>query len=170
MASADWAVAWWAWCVPSALQATFLLALAWTADRFLVRRAWPELLSLFWLLALVRFFLPPDLRSPLSVTAGLGAPAIAVADSAPSVSRSAAFFCAGLAGALCVVAVRALRRARLVSRFELVTPSRAWQSALERSARLVGARRTPRIAVLDDLTTPAVLGTLRPTLLLPRAW
>ncbi|HUR28350.1 MAG TPA: M56 family metallopeptidase, partial [Planctomycetota bacterium] len=111
-----------------------------------------------------------DLRSPLSVTAGLGAPALAVADSAPSVSMSAAFFCAWLAGATCFVALRAVRRARLVARFELVTPPRAWQSALERAARLVGARRTPRIAVLDDLTTPAVLGTLRPTLLLPRAW
>ena len=68
MDAGSWIERWWAWSVPATLQATLLFGLAWIADRLLVRRVWPQLLFLLWLLALGRAFLPPDLASPLSVT------------------------------------------------------------------------------------------------------
>ena len=80
MDAGSWIERWWAWSVPATLQATLLFGLAWIADRLLVRRVWPQLLFLLWLLALGRAFLPPDLASPLSVTSALGAPTLAAAE------------------------------------------------------------------------------------------
>jgi hypothetical protein len=59
---------------------------------------------------------------------------------------------------------------------ELVTPSRPWLEALQRASRTIGLRRSPRAlrtGELDGLTMPAlpaIMGLLRPTLLLPRGW
>jgi beta-lactamase regulating signal transducer with metallopeptidase domain len=161
---------WWAWSVPSTLQATVLLGLAWIADRLLVRRAWPQLLGLLWSLALARFFLPPDLGSPLSVTTGLGEPTLAAAKLSPSANALIASFSAWLTGAVVLVVLRCLRRRRLHARVQLLSPSLEWSRALERGSRLIGRRRLPRVGTLRGLATPAVLGLFRPTLLLPRAW
>ncbi len=135
MDAASWIADWWAWSVPSTLQATVLLGLAWIADRLLARRAWPQLLVLCWLLALARFFLPPGLRSPISVTAALGQPTLAAAELAPSADVLIALFAAWLAGASALVVLRVARRARLRARVELVTPSREWGRTLDRAAR-----------------------------------
>ena len=170
MDDASWIADLWAWAVASTLQATLLLGLAWIADRLLVRRVWPQLLLLLWLLALARFFLPPGLGSPLSVTAALGAPTLAAAELVPGSNVLELALALWLAGALGLVALRAARRARLRSRVELVRPAREWLAALELARRLVGPRRRPRIGTLGGLETPAVFGLFRPTLLLPRSW
>jgi beta-lactamase regulating signal transducer with metallopeptidase domain len=168
--AASWIADWWAWALPSTLQATVLLGLAWIADRLLARRVWPQMLVLVWLLALARFFLPPDLRSPVSVTASLGEPTLAAARLVPSASVLVTAFAAWLAGAVTLVSVRGASRLRLQARLELVTPTREWRHALARAAGLLGSRRIPRTASMDGLATPAVLGLFRPVLLLPRDW
>jgi beta-lactamase regulating signal transducer with metallopeptidase domain len=168
--AASWIADWWAWSLPSVLQTTLLLGLAWAADRLLVRRVWPQLLILCWLLALGRFLLPPDLCSPVSVTAAFGGTTLAAAKFAPGANTLIACFALWLAGFLTVLSVRASCRARLHARVKLVTPARAWMHLLERAARTIGNRRLPRVGEMDGLATPAVLGLFRPTLLLPRGW
>ena len=170
MQAASWIADWWAWSVASTLQATVLLGLAWIADRLLVRRVWPQLLTLLWLLALARFFVPPDLGSPWSVTAALGEPTLAAAKLAPRASMQVVCFGLWLAGWMTVLVLRRVHRARLQGRVELVTPTRPWLEALQRASRTIGNRRLPRVGELNGLATPAVVGLLRPTLLLPRGW
>ncbi len=176
MAAASWIADWWAWVLPSTLQATVLLGLAWIADRLLVRRLWPQVLILLWVLALARFFVPPDLGSPWSVTAALGEPTLAAAKLAPQAGVMSACFGTWLAGLMTVLFLRILRRARLRARVELVAPPRPWLAALRRASETIGYRRLARtlrplrVGELDSLATPAVVGLLRPTLLLPRGW
>ena len=170
MGAASWIESWWAWSLPCALQGALLLALAWITDRLLARRAWPQLLALVWLLALARSFLPPELSSPWSVTAALGAPTLAAAESVPGEGLLRAGFALWLAGVALVLCMRAVQRRRLHARLELVAPSAAWARALSRAARTLDCRSVPRLGTLAGLATPAVTGLRGPVLLLPRAW
>lgn len=165
MGAADW----WAWTLPATLQASVLLGLAWAADRLLIRRVWPQVLALLWLLALARFFLPPDFGSPLSVTASLGEPTLAAAEFVPGSGTLKFLLAIWIAGAASLLVLRAIGRARLLTRVQLVEPSREWRRTLDRAARIVGSRRTPRIGTVDGLATPALIGLFRPILLLPSA-
>jgi len=168
--AASWIADWWAFVVPTTLQATVLLGLAWIADRLLVRRVWPQILVLLWLLALARFFVPPDLGSPWSVTAAIGESTLAVAELAPNAGVTSVCFGTWLAGLFTVLLLRAIRRLRLSTRIEIVEPSGSWMAALLKASETIGSRRCPRLGELDGLATPAVIGVLRPTVLLPRGW
>ncbi len=169
MDAADLAAAWWGWIASSTLQATPLLAAAWAADRALVRRAWPHVLSAVWLCALLRLVLPPSLGSPWSVTSSIGGPAVEAAQAARSFL--ALELCAGIwfAGSLVVATARIAGRTRLGRQIESVR-SAAWSSALAEAARRAGVRRIPRLGTLAGLSTPAVTGLWKPALLLPPAW
>lgn len=172
MASAEWLEPAWSWCAVALLQATLLFAAAWLAERLLVRRVWPELLALFWASALVRAFLPPELGSPWSVTQALVAPALHAAApvGAPGRGWLAFGFALWIAGVVLMVALRVAERCRLHERMQGLELPRPWQRALEQSARRIGRGRTPRVATLRGLRTPAVTGLVRPTLLVPREW
>jgi beta-lactamase regulating signal transducer with metallopeptidase domain len=170
IAAVEWIPGAWAWIVPATLQATVLLGLAWLADRLLSRRAWPEVLSLLWLLALARFFLPPDLGSPVSVTRALGAPALAAAEVTPPAPWLLAGAALWLAGAAALVAARIVRRTSLRRSLRPAALSDGWRDALASAAHRLGVRRLPRVATLDALATPAVLGAFAPVLLLPPGW
>ncbi len=163
------AAEWWAWTLPATLQATVLLGLAWAADRLWIRRVWPQVLVVLWLLALARFFLPPDLGSPLSVTASLGEPTLAAAEFVPGSGVLTSLFAIWIAGASILLVLRAIGRARLLARVKLVEPSCEWRRTLDLAVRIVGSRRTPRVGTLDRLATPALIGLFRPILLLPGA-
>jgi beta-lactamase regulating signal transducer with metallopeptidase domain len=168
--AASWIERWWAWSAPCALQGALLLALAWLADRLLARRAWPQLLALVWLLALARCFLPPDLSSPLSVTTSLGERTLGAAQFAPGQAFLRAAFALWLAGAVLLLVLRGVQRARLRTSLEFVPHHAGWSEALARAARRLGCRREPRLGTLAGLATPALGGLLRPVLLLPREW
>lgn len=170
MHGADWIDAWWAWTAAATLQGSVLLACAWLADRALVRRAWPQLLTLAWLLALARFFLPPELASPVSVTSALGASTLALAE-LPARDGTPALLCAlWITGAASLLALRCARRARLRAALEPASLSPAWQAALERCADRLALPRVPRVATLSGLETAAVFGLRDARVLLPRAW
>jgi len=160
VAAPSWIAEGWSWAVASSLQATLLLCLAWIADRLLVRRVWPQLLLVLWLLALARFFLPPGLVSPLSVTTALGEPTLAAAASAPAAGGLRIVFALWFAGALVCSAVRMARRARLGARIVRLEPAPDWRRLLAGT----------RLGTLPGLGSPAVFGLFRPTLLLPGDW
>lgn len=155
-----------AFALGAALQGTLLLALAWLADRLLVRRVWPQLLLCLWLLALARCFLPPELSSPLSLTQALGEPLLAATDAAPAPALCAWLAALWAAGALACFGVRFVRRLQIGARIRTCHPSRAWSAAIERA----GGRRRTHLGSLAGLETAAVFGLFRPTLLLPREW
>lgn len=171
MPAASWIEDWWTWVAAATLQGTLLLVAASIADRVLVRRVWPQVLRLFWMCALARFFVTPELSSPMSVTSGLGEPLLRATGSfAPGPKTMGVVFVVWLAGAASCLALRVVRRAQLRARLSPARPSRAWIAALERAQATIGARHTPRIATLDGLATPAVFGLIRPWLLVPRGW
>lgn len=158
----------WGWIVPCALQATVLLALAWAIDRALVRRAWPQLLSTLWLVALARLVLPPSIASPWSITRALGTPALEAAAAARAGLALEACAALWLAGTLGLLLARLVRRVRLQRSLRPVR-SPAWEGALRHAARAVGLRRPPRLASVPGLASFAVTGLVRPTLLVPSA-
>jgi len=159
----------WAFLVPALLQGTLLLALAWLCDRGLARRVAPQALAALWWLALARCVLPPDLASPVSVTASAGALTLPAAASAPSPALAGALALAWAGGACALAVGRWQRRRRLARRLESAELSPAWEDLLARAARTVGvpARRV-RVATLAGCDGPALFGLARPTLLLPR--
>src|SRR5262245_4553012 len=67
------ALRWWDWIAPVALQAAVFAVLVLIVDRLLARRGWPILRHTLWLLAALRFVLPPTLASPVAVGALLHA-------------------------------------------------------------------------------------------------
>jgi beta-lactamase regulating signal transducer with metallopeptidase domain len=160
----------WTWCVPALLQGTLLLGCAWLADRCLARRVWSECLSVLWWLAFARFFLPPRLHSPLSVTTEIGVATLDSARSTPSTALLAVLGVLHVAVFAALLLLRARRRARLAQQIEFIAAPGAWHAAVERLAGELGCRIRPRIGVLDGLVGPAVFGLARPVLLVPRAW
>ncbi len=67
----DLAAMWWNWMGPMSVQVTILIALVAVADLVLRNRAWPQVQLAIWSLVLLKLLFPPDLASPLSMTAGL---------------------------------------------------------------------------------------------------
>ncbi len=142
-----------------------LLAGAWLVDRTLRRHVAPQVLTLVWLVALLRLVLPVELASPASVTATLGASTRAATralDGAPEWLFG--LWAAGFA---------TLLAARLVQRFRLhrslgasVQLPAEWSDALASAAKIAGLRRLPSVHAVA-LTSPAVTGLWRPKLLLP---
>lgn len=165
---AEWLASWWAWIVVTTLQASALLAAAWSFDRLARRRAWPQLLATVWQLALLRLAIPTDFASPWSVTSGLGGAAQGLAGGATSLALVATAFSMWLAGVAFVAFARIRTRRTLERAIERrIELSPEWRIALLRASSLA-RRRAPRVAVLDGLRGAAVTGPLRPTLLLPR--
>ena len=169
---ADLLAVWWSWIAPATLQATLLLAAAWTVDRASRRRAWPQLLTTLWLVALARLVLPPTLASPWSVTTAVGAPTLSAVD-APDANPLALEPAAALwlAGVLVCLGARWRTRRALTLRVIELDPREhgAWRTALAQAAASMRVARLPRLATLDGLATPAVCGWLRPILLVPHA-
>jgi len=162
---------WWSWLAPATLQATLLLGAAWVVDRVLRRRVWPQLLTTFWLAALLRLVLPPTLASPWSVTSALGSPTLEAAAAPTRAVPYALLAAIWLLGALACIAIRWRRRRQLSNRIlELDLREHAsWRTALSSAASSLRLGRIPRLGTLDGLSTPAVSGLVRPFLLVPRA-
>ncbi len=168
---AEWLANWWSWLAPATLQATLLLGAAWMVDRALRRRAWPQLLTTLWLAALARLVLPPTLTSPWSVTSSLGAPTLAAAQDRESSALCAWLSAIWVLGALACIVLRWRQRRQLSLQLVELDPSEyaSWHAALRVAAASMRLRHIPRLGTLDNLSTPAVSGLLRPILLLPRA-
>ncbi len=176
--------AWGGWVLPVSLHAGLLLLLLLPVDRLLRRRAWPALLAALWALPIVRLLLPPSLGAPWSparwlpgggavppspgVAAGGGAVA-----TAPAVGHEWALllFAAWAAGAVALVVVAGLRaraaRRRLLDPAALRPVPAGTGAAAREAARLLGLRTLPPVFVSTRAEGPALLGLLRPVVVLP---
>ena len=142
-----------------------LLACAWLVDLTLRRRAAARVLTLVWVVALLRLVLPHELASPASVTAGLGASSRAAARTLGDAPEW--LFVVWLTGTAALLTLRVVRRFRLHS--SLGTPAQLapdWSDALANAAKLAGLRRLPSVHAVA-LSSPAVTSLWRPKLPLP---
>jgi len=164
------AAAWWGWIAPLAVQSAICVALVLLLDRAVGRRGWPQLRHALWLLAALRFVLPPTLSSPVSVGAWLvpvPAPAAAAALGEPAVADHRLLLAAWLVGVLVALAV-ALRGWQAARAALCGEPAPPWmQSLAARTARRLRLRRVPRLVVAPHLPSACVRGLLRPVVALP---
>jgi len=179
------ALRWWDWIAPVALQAAVFAVLVLIVDRLLARRGWPILRHTLWLLAALRFVLPPTLASPVAVGAllhadlwpratsvvdGAASPAAAIDVAAAAQALPAwplALLALWLAGAL-AAATAARRARRRVSAALQGEPAPPWLERLAAgAAQRLGLHRTPRVVVVAGLASACVRGLLRPMVALP---
>ncbi len=174
------AQAWWAWMWPMSWQVAVLVALAFLADVAIRRWAWPQVRAALWLLVLAKLAIPPSVASPVSVTSRLLAPAPAASGlavlSSPGVSPErltpeAWAFLAWLAGVVVLATALVIRMRRLRARVLADARERAIPieigALLRRAAERLGLRRVPLLALTNQVRGPAILGALRPVVLLP---
>jgi beta-lactamase regulating signal transducer with metallopeptidase domain len=162
------ATGWWSWIAPLAVQAAICVALVLLLDRALARRGWPQLRHALWLLAALRFVLPPTLSSPISLGAWLApAPAPAAAAGQPAAADHRLLLATWLVGVVVALAValRGWQAARAVVRGE---PAPPWmQSLAARTAHRLRLRRVPRVVLAPHVSSACVRGLVHPVVALP---
>jgi beta-lactamase regulating signal transducer with metallopeptidase domain len=162
---------WWSWMEPLAVQLAVLGAIVAALDAALCRWACPRLLAALWLVVLVKLVLPPSLSSPLSLARWVdeAGPFWPSPGGSGAALRSLAFaaWAAGAAGLLALGAWRhrCLRRDWLGPR---PAPAPEWLETLSREqGALIGLRRPPALRVCRGAAGPALVGLLRPVVVLP---
>ncbi len=187
------AESWWAWVVASSWQiAVVICAIAVCVA--LLKDFSPRLRHGLWLLVLVKIFLPPTITSPWSIGSMLidpmrnhlpesipwqGASATGAADSAGGqgegsdspaiVSTSTWLFLVWLVGAIIFSAVVLWRYAKILHRVRQSPtidegPARV---ALETISMRLQLRRVPELHVIENTSSPFLLGVLTPRIVMP---
>jgi beta-lactamase regulating signal transducer with metallopeptidase domain len=162
--------AWWRWTESMSIQVALLVLVVALAERCLVRRAWPQLGAMLWLVVLCKLVVPPTLSSPLSISrlwAG-----VTIAPAATTGTGAAGWapvlFWTWAIG-LVLFATLALRRVLALRRWSN-GPSLPTGSALrarsQRIARRLGLPRPPPVRVLADAKSPVLVGFFRPQVVL----
>jgi beta-lactamase regulating signal transducer with metallopeptidase domain len=169
---------WWAWTAAMSVQVALLVAFVAVLDRLLRPWAWPQLRAALWALVLVKLVVPPTLASPVSV-ASLGldigfrvGSGVGFATTQPAALPLIAFatwlaglvLCAGFS----IIRYRRLRREWLGGGTQTVPTELA--ELIERMARRLSMARPPRVLVKPGASGPAVLGFVRPVVVLPGDW
>lgn len=147
------------------MQVSVLVVIVGILDRLLARWAWPQLRAALWLLVLAKLVLPPSLSSPVSVSRlGMLPTAHPTGSMVPTV-----FFWIWVAGVLVLGGLGAWRYARLQREWLAagVAPDPFVTSLGREVALRLGLRRLPRLVVQQGVTSPAVVGFLRPVVVLP---
>ncbi|MEM7244968.1 MAG: M56 family metallopeptidase [Acidobacteriota bacterium] len=171
------ATAWWQWMLPLTVQAGLLVLIVGVVDRVLQRWSWPSFRAALWCVVLIKLLLPPTLTSPWSLTRLRRAATTAAIDAAATTLASSQaatlpLFLTWLSGVL-VLAFTAARRYRTQRAQWLATP---WTElpeplapSLHRAVRAIGLQRAPEVRVSALAKGPAVVGLLRPIVVLPAA-
>lgn len=165
------------------LRGTLVSAVVLLLDLALGKRQHPQWRRLWWVLAAVAWLLP--LRLPHSaVLAPVSMPRFfesvqaspaegstnGVSDTAPALSRGwpilGALWAAGVLTSLSVIVVRTIRTSRRWSRLRLCTEPELL-GLLEDCKAAAGVTAPIGLVVTEDVSTPALLGWLRPRILLP---
>ncbi len=167
----DLARSWWEWCGAVSAQTAVLFAVVAVLDRLLRPWVGPKLLSALWLLVIVKLLVPPTLGSPLSLS-NLWEDAALLVVPLPAMGApdgGAALFawllgCVAF-GAACLWRWRGMRREWLGEASEPV-PDALAASCREAAVRL-GLKRPPEVRVGRSVAGPAVVGFVRPLVVLP---
>lgn len=156
---------WWLGLYAVSVQAALLglvvavlerIILRWAPSRFVT----PQLLSSLWLLVILRLLLPPSLTSPV------GLPWIS--SGSATTSHDVLSWC-WLAGCLACGAtvIWRYRRARQHWLSGVSEPPRWLNQAAQKAAGMLGMRSVPAVALRPDALSPALVGIVRPVVILP---
>jgi beta-lactamase regulating signal transducer with metallopeptidase domain len=161
------------WLVAISLQVALLAAVALVLDFILKRRGWPELLAALWWVVFIRLLLPATLPSPLTL-APLQMPVAHLGPALPvetSLFMSGAVFALWAAGFV-VCSTLAIHRYRSIRREILSGAGQTAPAWLEQSSRALAKKLgiiRPTMLIRDSIPGPALLGYLRPIIILPVA-
>lgn len=165
MSLCDMAAWWWTWTATMSVQVLVLVLIVALVDRLLARWSWPQLRAALWSLVVVKLVLPPTLTSPVSVCQLSTQPA---AQTASSLIPTLLFWI-WLAGLCFLASLGTWRYLRL--RREWLGGAAAPEFFLTELsisvARRLGLRRPPPLVVQQGVSGPAVMGFLRPVVVLP---
>jgi beta-lactamase regulating signal transducer with metallopeptidase domain len=158
------ATAWWDWTTTMSMQVCVLVLIVATVDRLLIRWSWPQLRAALWSLVVIKLVLPPTLTSPVSVCQ-LGTQSIQpTASDAPELLFTIWLMGVGVLAGLGTWRCWRLRREWLAG---ALAPAPALAALSLDVAGRLGLRRRPRLVVQPAACTPAVVGFLRPVVVLP---
>lgn len=165
------ATAWWSWALPLASQVAVVAAFAACVDLACGRRPRPRMQALVWIAVLAKVLVPPTLASPVSVVRLVATQPLvgAAADATVSIELVRIAVVAWFAGAVGLCAWAAVRHRIDAARVLRTTrPARARaRRELARAAGAVGLRRVPEARLVPSAAGAAVVGLLRPTVLIP---
>jgi beta-lactamase regulating signal transducer with metallopeptidase domain len=171
----DFSSVWSTWVTATSIQVVVLAAIVAFIDRLTSRWARPQFLSAIWMLVIAKLLLPPGLSSPMSIARFLPR-AVEAANSVAAVPRASGAlvaFAIWAAGVVLIggIGIRRYLRIRrdLLSCPELPEPG--WLAPLTQEvARQIGLVCVPRVTVRYGVAGPAVLGFIRPLIVLPAEW
>lgn len=162
---------WWQWSAAMSVQVALLVLVIALLDRLLLRWAWPGLRSALWALVLLKLVLPPSLSSPFSLLEIVQPLAIGAAAATPQASPGSTLpfllWLTGWLGLSGLAAGRYLRLRRLWLEQPALPISPELESAIRSAAHKLSLERLPRVRVQRGARGPAVLGFLRPLVVLP---
>lgn len=171
-AVAGMASVWWQWMSAMSVQLVAVFAVTFLLDRLLRRWVWPELLTVIWLVAMLKLVVPPAVASPLSVANLVPANQTVSAIAQPSVSTAVVpiLFAIWVLGFLCLsiwtfIRYQSMKRAWFDCP-EMASP--AWFNSMATNLKnRLGIRRRVRLSIREGVTGSAVVGFFRPTIVLP---
>ncbi len=158
------------------VQVLVLVLIVAVLDLLLARWAWPQLRAALWLLVVIKLVLPPTLTSPLSVSHLGLLPAVdpAIGSTVGSAQPAVALvpillFWIWLAGVAVLGSFGAWRYLRLRQEWLAggVAPGPVLENLCHAVSRRLGLRQPPRLLLQAGVHGPAVVGFLRPVVVLP---
>jgi beta-lactamase regulating signal transducer with metallopeptidase domain len=162
--------AWWEWILPLSAQLAVLAVVVAAIDLLFVRRPAPRFESLLWGLVFVKLLVPPSLTSPVSVAQLASASTLWTPPEAISIApvrAAGAVWLLGIGLLGWAVLRRSRRLARTLAAWDASVPPLVTSELRSVSQRL-RLRRAPRVRMVDAAGDAAVVGLLRPTILVPR--
>jgi beta-lactamase regulating signal transducer with metallopeptidase domain len=153
------------WLGTAAFDGTLFAILCWLMSVTLLRRAGGRVLALLWFAALLRFALwsPLELHAVPLETFLRDAPQLAVL-------AIVSWIACGYALALSALVLRLLVRHHVLARSvdALLPAEPAVHDCVQAAAQQLTLLRAPRVRVTTQSVPPCCVGTLRPTLVLPK--
>ncbi len=169
----DVTLLWWTWIAAVSLQLALLMPAVLVFDRVLARLRWLTLQAALWIVVMVRLVWPPSLSTAFPPETVARMPDVSAFGVMPVSIASLPIewlFAVWFAG-VCVCGCWAIRRHRALCRLwtdGVESAPEAIASIARNAARRAGLIRAPRLVVHPVFTTPAVVGIVRPIVVLPR--
>lgn len=166
-ALASVSASWWQWMTAMSLQVTFPGLVVSLLDILFGRRLGPRLLYGLWLLVLIKLLLPPTLGSPLSVARLLPETAAVEETTTPAIPRVLGLIWLAGVGTLSLGLLWRWRRSRKEWLDQTAAAPPELVAQVERLAQRLCLRSLPPIRLHLQGAGPAVVGILRPILIVP---
>lgn len=155
-----------------AVQAALLAAGVALIDAAVGRWMWPRMRAALWGAVLLRLLIPPTVATPVGMyEMGAVEPGAVAGSNAGVPGLVVAGFVAWAAG-VGVLGVMLVRRYRRVKKHWLYAVHRVDDAAMEvvnRCVSRIGLRTTPTVVVSGGVCSPAVVGVLRPVVVIPKS-